>query len=136
MSLCPDVLFHRDPECFRHFLESICPLRGFLGIADALLGELRQHDISCHNRPPWLEACATWHEEGAPSLPQSPRRGYKIDRSADISCPALLPRSRGSCDLPPGLARPQRSPKPIWANFAVGEVCARRISSSLSSEKR
>src|SRR6516162_1075281 len=65
MSLCPDVLFHRDPECFRHFLERICPLRGFLDIADALVGELRQHNISCHNRPPWLEACATWHEEGA-----------------------------------------------------------------------
>src|SRR6516162_11802166 len=96
MSLCPDVLFHRDPECFRHFLERICPLRGFLDIADALVGELRQHNISCHNRPPWLEACATWHEEGAPSLPHWPRRRHKIDRSADMSCPALLPRSRGS----------------------------------------
>src|SRR6516162_3790989 len=56
MSLCPDELFHRDPGCFRHFLESICPLRGLLDIADALVGELRQHNVSCHNRPPLVRS--------------------------------------------------------------------------------
>ena len=39
------------------------------------VGELRQHDISCHNRPPWLEACATRGAGGWGRQPE--RQGHR-----------------------------------------------------------
>src|SRR6202008_1163234 len=97
--LRPDDVLHSHTECLRHFLEGICPLWGVLGIADSLLSELRQHDISYHGRPPWLGPCATLHEEACLSLPQQSRHSHRLDRSSvsgrDVSCRAVTIATRG-----------------------------------------
>src|ERR1700738_5003866 len=100
-SLRPEDVLHGHSKRLRHLPEGICPLRGFLSVADSLIGELRKHDISYHGHPPWLGPCATWHEEVVRRLPQHAALIYIM----------VVPDTHGQRALP----RPTHSSPPLSA---------------------
>src|SRR2546429_9086103 len=57
-ALRPEQLLYGHSEGLGRPLESLCPLRRVLGIADSLVGEIAKHDISYHRGSPWLSDAA------------------------------------------------------------------------------
>src|SRR6202047_1251815 len=125
-SLRPKNVLHSHSKRLRHLLEGVCPLRGILGVADSLIGELRKHDICYHGNPPSLGPCATWHKEAVLRLPQQLHCNVDLYHCSQGNGRFAVPVTSQKLFKPPGrmLASPARyaQSRPNEAALATNAV--------------